>query len=248
MASPATFTLHKRDLQRAIENQDASKILFQLARNAFGVAAEVAHGKCPRTSEIIFHVSSDFLRKMLPVSTIEAAQLHGIEQLTPDLVHKVSEFVSQYHGYAIRRPKENKNFMELATHMQNGFREFSGRFQKRDLEKHRQRLSCYDFAITEAGFDIRELTYYVERSKDFSANRRIRFLQSKGYQNALMPLKQGDILFFMSEENELLHAGLVNADGNLSSKPGNENPYFYIHSLEDTPIMYGTQYTILRKP
>jgi hypothetical protein len=140
--------------------------------------------------------------------------------------------------------------MELATIMQNGYREFSGRFRKHGLREPASRYSCYDFAIGCAGFQIQQVVKFIHSKNggDFSADSRIKFLKSEGYQDAKGPLQKGDVIFYLDDQSRLVHAAIAADDrGTVYSKFGNENPYYYEHRFDDTPIEYGTKYRILRK-
>ncbi len=108
------------------------------------------------------------------------------------------------------------------------------------IEGSNARISCYQWACLRVGSDLGYILSQYER---------LHKLESLGYRPipATERPRKNDLIVYLDSENQCPHMGyVVNDEGRVASKWGNQSPFEVIGEAGDVTSAYGDSYVVLR--
>jgi hypothetical protein len=129
------------------------------------------------------------------------------------------------------------------------------RFIKMELPGSLQQISCFNYALHKAGFQVNEFALRVLKfwntpdpfSRDLVlSSEYIVFLKNRGMAQAMPPFQSNDIIVYFDDRNVARHAAVAANDKWVYAKLGNRTRHAYLHKEIETPPHYGTKFQIYR--
>ncbi|MBS0624935.1 MAG: hypothetical protein JSS32_02655 [Verrucomicrobia bacterium] len=259
--SNSSSIFYQRDMTLANEVHKETSAIYPTLNIAYDLAKEVANqapalGVAPRT-DLSFRVTKEFL-----VCVVERAAA-DISNQTPgalsekNLTHLRKFFSDLDLSFSIefkglhQRVSEIEKKTAIANALiplQLMYREATGRFIRSELVAPIRPLSCFHYAIDNAGLTFEFFPMLLAKKTqptDF-----VDFLRGKNMGPSPLPFQKGDIVIYFDDANQPLHAAVVlDAEKKIcSSKFGNALPFAYNHYLDEMPPSYGGKFQIYRKP